>query len=163
MKSAPGVPSWVALPPSAASAVSASSSVDTPTIFRSLPLAASCASAISDVGTRNTLAPVRITAMVFCFSPPIGPTAPPGLIVPVAATSTPPVRSPGVSVSSSASVNARPADGPPIWPESMSTLNGNWNVIVSGGEGFGTKPMMARPSIDAISCVGCRHRLVARA
>ena len=112
-------------------------------------------------GTRKTLAPVRMTAIVFCFRPPIGPTVPLGSIVPVAATSTPPVRSPGVSVSSSDSVKARPADGPPIWPESICTSNGNWNLIVSGGDGFGTKPMMARPSFDAISCVGCGHLLVA--
>ena len=48
----------------------------------------------------------------------------PLLQVPVTATFCPPVSSPGVSSSISASVNARPADGPPTPVVSIDTLNG---------------------------------------
>ena len=68
--------------------------------------------------------PASRTAAAFCPVPPTGPTVPSPEIVPVTATSWPPVRSPGVRSSMSASVKASPAEGPPTSPVSMVTSNG---------------------------------------
>ena len=80
--------------------------------------AAICAAAMSAValvgGTRKYLAPAWRTAEAFDCRPPIAPTLPSTSIVPVTATFLPPVRSPGASWSISVSVNASPADGPPM-------------------------------------------------
>ena len=68
--------------------------------------------------------PTWRTADTFCGRPPMAPTVPSRSIVPVTATSVPPVRLPGESSSISVSVNASPADGPPMLPVSMSISNG---------------------------------------
>src|SRR5690606_16076547 len=52
------------------------------------------ASAHSAFGTRNTVAPSRRAAWVFRGTPPTGPTLPSASMVPVPATTRPPVRSP---------------------------------------------------------------------
>ncbi len=68
--------------------------------------------------------PALRTAAAFWPVPPTGPTVPSGEIVPVTATASPPVSSPGVRSSRMPSVNARPADGPPTSPVSISTSTG---------------------------------------
>ena len=79
----------------------------------------------------------------------MAPTVPSRLISPVTATSLPPVRLPGDSSSIRVSVNASPADGPPMLPVSMSISKGSSTVAVSNG----TNPMIARvgSSGEAIS------------
>ena len=81
-------------------------------------------SGVCESGTRNSLTPAWRTASTLCSRPPIGPTVPSGEIVPVAATSWPPVSSPGVSSSMRPSVKASPAEGPPTWPLSIVTAWG---------------------------------------
>ena len=51
-------------------------------------------------------------------------------------------------------MKARPADGPPTAPLSMWTVTGNWNLIVSGGSGFGMMPRIVRPSSLLVSVTG---------
>ena len=82
----------------------------------------------------------------------MSPTRPLGAIVPVAAILWPPVSSPGVSLSSSASVNASPADGPLTWPESMPMSIGNEKVRSAGGASFGMKPMIVRLDHGSLGC-----------
>ena len=81
----------------------------------------------------NVSTPVWATADAFCRSPPIGPTVPSSAIVPVTATPPGGVSSPGVSSSISVSVNASPADGPPIDCVSIDSSNGSSTVAVSNG------------------------------
>ncbi len=69
--------------------------------------------------------------------------------MPVVATFWPPVSSPGVSASITPSVNARPADGPPTEPESMSTFTGKSNFTSSRVPG--AMPISAVPSSRAAS------------
>ena len=77
-------------------------------------------------GRHHEVRDVRaVDRVTFCSTPPISPTVPSGEMVPVAATSLPPVRSPGVSSSSRPSVNASPALGPPMRCESIDTSNGS--------------------------------------
>ena len=91
-------------------------------------------------GTRNTSTPAWATADAFWRRPPIAPTVPSSSIVPVIAMFWPPVSSPGVSSSIRVSVNASPADGPPMRPVSMSSSNGNSTRCVSNGR----KPTIVR-------------------
>ena len=84
-------------------------------------------------GTMKYSTPTCCTADTFCASPPIAPTEPSRLISPVTATSAPPVRLPADSSSISVSVNARPADGPPMRPVSIVISNGSWTLAVSNG------------------------------
>ena len=82
--------------------------------------------------------------IAFCAPPPIGPTVPSRLMVPVAATRCPPVSSPGVSTSSTARVKASPAEGPPTVPASIVTSNGRSAPTMRSS---GAMPMMARSGI----------------
>ena len=94
------------------------------------------------VGTRKYLAPDCSTSDAFDDRPPIAPTSELMLIVPVAAMRLPPRRSPRDSWSISVSVNANPADGPPMDVVSMEifTFSGRLTVAVS----LGMKPMIVR-------------------
>ena len=56
--------------------------------------------------------------------PPIGPTSPVELIVPVPATDSPPLSEPGVSLSTIPRANIMPALGPPTFSSWMVTVNG---------------------------------------
>ena len=91
-------------------------------------------------GTRNTSTPAWATADAFWRRPPIAPTVPSSSIVPVMAMFWPPVSSSGVNSSIKVSVNASPADGPPMRPVSMSSSNGNSTRCVSKGR----KPTIVR-------------------
>ena len=62
------------------------------------------------------MAPASRAARILNGMPPIGPTTPSWVMVPVPATNRPPVSSPGVSLSTTASANINPADGPPMSP-----------------------------------------------
>ena len=88
---------------------------------------------LCDAGTRNVRTPAWRTADAFCGSPPMAPIEPSSSIVPVTATSAPPVRSPGDSSSINVSVKAAPADGPPMRSASMLISNGRSTVAVSNG------------------------------
>ena len=61
----------------------------------------------------------------FCWMPPIGPTAPSESIVPVPAIRSPPVISPGVSLSTMPRAKIIPALGPPMSSIRICTWNGN--------------------------------------
>ena len=50
-------------------------------------------------GTKKSSAPASRAAAIFCWMPPIGPTSPLGVMVPVPAMSAPSVIDPGVRVS----------------------------------------------------------------
>ena len=50
-------------------------------------------------GTKKSSAPASRAAAIFCWMPPIGPTLPDGVMVPVPAMSAPSVIEPGVRVS----------------------------------------------------------------
>src|SRR5260221_468273 len=63
--------------------------------------------------------------------PPMAPTVPSVLIVPVTATEPPPVSSPGVSRSMIASVNASPALGPPTSSVRRFTAKGRFGMLRS--------------------------------
>ncbi|SKW73542.1 Uncharacterised protein [Mycobacteroides abscessus subsp. abscessus] len=54
----------------------------------------------------------------------MGPTLPSASMVPVPATNFPPSNSPGVSLSITARLNIKPADGPPILARLKSMVNG---------------------------------------
>ncbi|CAB4934708.1 unannotated protein [freshwater metagenome] len=64
-------------------------------------------------GIKNSSAPLLRAPASFWRMPPIAPTAPSGVIVPVPAIVRPFARSSGLSLSMSPSVNIRPALGPP--------------------------------------------------
>ena len=73
-------------------------------------------------GTKNKSIPASRAVIVFCSTPPIGPILPSKSIVPVVAICNPPVSSPGVRTSNTASVSANPAELPPILPVLTKTL-----------------------------------------
>ena len=77
------------------------------------------------MGTKKTVAPARSTAIVFSATPPTSPTLPFWSIVPVAATTWPPVSRPLLSLSMMPSVMANPAEGPPMSWVCTVTLTGN--------------------------------------
>lgn len=80
-------------------------------------------------GVRKYRAPASRAPTSFMPMPPIGPTFPLSSIVPVPATNLPPVRSPGVILSTIPSANISPALGPPTSASLMSISNGNvWSV-----------------------------------
>ena len=117
---------------------------------RRLPLGLRrCRASPCAAGTMNTSTPACATADAFCRSPPMGPTVPSRSIVPVTAMAPPPVSSPSVSSSISVSVNASPADGPPIEAVSIESSNGSSTAAVSNGK----KPTIVRvgSSGDAVS------------
>ena len=97
-------------------------------------------SAVCELGTRKIVAPVALTATVFCRKAPIAPIDSSPSIVPVAATLSPPVSSPGVNSSRSARVKDKPADGPPIKSVLIPTSNGKSTFRVSAGH----TPMIVR-------------------
>ena len=74
--------------------------------------AVAAASAQFSSGTRNTVAPASRAARILNGMPPMGETSPVASIAPVPATNRPPVSSPGESLSTTASANISPADGP---------------------------------------------------
>ena len=76
-------------------------------------------------GVRKSVAPACRAPAIFCWMPPIAPTDPSAEISPVPATNLPPVRFPGVSLSTMPSANIRPALGPPMSPTLILMLNGN--------------------------------------
>ncbi len=78
--------------------------------------AVAAASAQFSSGTRNTVAPASRAARILNGMPPMGETSPVASIAPVPATNRPPVSSPGESLSTTASANIRPAEGPPMSP-----------------------------------------------
>ena len=122
--------------------------------MRRFPAYRLASAAFSPAGTRNTSAPALRAPNVFCFTPPIGPTAPSSAISPVATTRRP--RSTSVPSSwRTSSANGSPADGPPTPPRSMSTLSGS---LMSAA--CATRiPMIARPGSVGDSTVSHRHRL----
>src|ERR1700742_1147363 len=77
-------------------------------------------------GARNTVAPASRAAIIFCWMPPMGDTAPLAEISPVPAMNLPPVRFIVLILLMIPSANIMPALGPPIWPIWMVTENGNW-------------------------------------
>ena len=62
------------------------------------------------------MAPASRAARILNGMPPMGETSPAASIAPVPATNRPPVSSPGESLSTTASANIRPAEGPPMSP-----------------------------------------------
>src|ERR1700761_4165452 len=82
-------------------------------------------------GTRNTVAPASRAAAILCPMPPILPTSPSGLIVPVPATNFDPARPPVVSLSITARLHIRPAEGPPTLARLKSTANGAHGASVT--------------------------------
>ena len=76
-------------------------------------------------GVRNQVAPAARAPAIFCWMPPIGETSPLAEISPVPAMNFPPVRLPGVSLSTMPSANIIPALGPPMSPTLILILNGN--------------------------------------
>ena len=75
-------------------------------------------------GVRKTVAPAARAPAIFCWMPPIADTAPLAEISPVPATNLPPVRLPGVSLSTMPSANIIPALGPPMSPTLIWMRNG---------------------------------------
>ena len=65
-------------------------------------------------GTRKIVAPASCAATILWVMPPMGPTFPSPVMVPVPAMNFPSLRSPVVSLSTTARLNIRPADGPPM-------------------------------------------------
>src|SRR5436190_8943201 len=139
--------SWMTPPGSWRSAASAfSASVSVPTVARRRPLGLACtASEQFRLGTRKTVAPWFRALIIFCWMPPMGPTLPLPSISPVPATTTPPVRSPGVSRSMIASAYISPALGPPTSPASM--LMGNGGLLMSMC--LGAMPISGRAAVPA--------------
>ncbi len=82
------------------------------------------ASSQFSAGTRNTVAPASWAATSLWVMPPIGPTAPSALMLPVPATNFDPLISPVVSLSMTARLKISPADGPPILARLKSMVNG---------------------------------------
>jgi hypothetical protein len=98
-------------------------------------------------GVRKYSAPAFRAPTVFIPMPPIGPTLPFSSIVPVPATNLPPVRSPGVTLSTMPRENIRPALGPPTSASLMSMVNGKvWS-------GPAWMPTIARSSSPAFFVV----------
>src|SRR6185312_12264647 len=85
---------------------------------------ADLASSQLSAGTRKTLAPASRAASILWVIPPIEPTLPSLSMVPVPATNLPSLRSPVVSLSTTASENISPAEGPPMFARLKSMANG---------------------------------------
>ena len=94
-----------------------------PLLIALIELARLCQGAAAPA-ERLALARASLAAVILWVIPPIEPTLPSPLMVPVPATNFEPLRSPVVSLSTTARLNIRPADGPPMLARLKSMVNG---------------------------------------